>query len=156
MTTTERYLLDTGILLRLVNRHDPDHAAVRDAVRLLRRRPAQLVTSYQNLAEFWNVLTRPVTPNRTGYGRTIEEALRCVRFFRKYAAFVPETETSGELTLVLLERHRLIGSKAHDTRLAAIATSTGVTHILTLNPTDFRRFADLSIITPTEVLTAKA
>ncbi len=102
------------------------------------------------------MLTRPVTPNRTGYGRTIEEALRCVRFFRKYAAFVPETDTSGELTLVLLEQHRVTGSKVHDTRLAAIARSTGVTHILTLNPADFRRFADLCVVTPTDVLAAKA
>jgi predicted nucleic acid-binding protein len=143
-------------LLRLVNRHDPEHAAVRDAVRLLRRRQTQLVTGYQNLAEFWNVLTRPVTPNRTGYGRTIEDAARCVRFFRKYATFVPESETSGELALALLEQLRVIGSKVHDTRLAAIARSTGVSHILTLNPADFRRFANLSVITPEQVLAAKS
>ena len=91
MSLTEQYLLDTGIMLRLVNRQDPDHITVRDAVRTLRRRPAQLITSYQNLAEFWNVMTRPVTPNRTGYGKSIEDAVRCIRFFRKYAAVVPET-----------------------------------------------------------------
>jgi predicted nucleic acid-binding protein len=155
MSRTEQYLLDTGILLRLVNRHDPEHVTVRDAVRSLRRRADQLVTSYQNLAEFWNVLTRPVTPNRTGYGRSIEEAVRCLRFFRKYTAVVPETTASGELALALMEQCRVIGSKVHDTRLAAIAKSMDPTHVLTLNPADFRRFDGLSVITPAEVLAAK-
>jgi predicted nucleic acid-binding protein len=154
-STTEQYLLDTGILLRLVNRHDPEHVAVRDAVRSLRRRAAQLVTSYQNLGEFWNVLTRPVTPNRTGYGRSIEEAVRCVRFFRKYTAVIPETTASGELALALMEQCCVIGSKVHDTRLAAIALSTSPTQILTLNASDFRRFSGLSVVTPAEILAAR-
>ena len=62
MSTIEQYLLDTGILLRLVNRFDPDHVTVRDAVRVLRRGSSNLITSYQNLAEFWNVRNAPRHP----------------------------------------------------------------------------------------------
>ena len=153
-TMIERYLLDTGILLRLVSRLDPEHATVRDAVQLLRRLPVQFVTCYQNLAEFWNVFTRPVTPNRTGFGRTIEDAKRCIHFFRKHAAFISETEASGELALALWEQHRVIGTKTHDTRIAAVAIAGGVTKILTLNPADFRRYAHITVVTPADVLAA--
>jgi predicted nucleic acid-binding protein len=101
------------------------------------------------------VLTRPVTPNRTGYGRTTDDAVRCIRFFLKYAAVVPETIASGELALALMEQYRVTGSKVHDTRLAAIAQSLTTTHIVTLNPADFRRFAGLSVITPADLLATK-
>ena len=52
-------LADTGILVRLLERTDPQHAVVRQAVRTLRARGARLVTAPQNMAEFWNVCTRP-------------------------------------------------------------------------------------------------
>ena len=157
MTTNEQVLLDTGILLRAVNRSDPEHITVRDALRLLRGRQAKLVTCYQNLAEFWNVFTRPITPNhRTGYGGTIEDAQRCVRFFRKYADFVSESNASGELTLVLMEQQRVTGSKVHDARLAAIALSQAIPKILTMNPADFRRYPNIDVVTPAEILASPA
>ena len=53
-----------------------------------------------------------------------------------------------------MERNRVIGSKVHDTRLAAIAQSIAETRILTMNPTDFRRFHGLSVVTPEEILAA--
>ena len=52
-------LVDSGILLRLVERGDPQYAAIRGAVRALRSRGDTLVTAAQNAAEFWNVCTRP-------------------------------------------------------------------------------------------------
>ncbi len=54
-------LIDTGPLLRLVIRSDPAHAGVRKAIRLLRLRNDRLITLTQNVAEFWNVCTRPIT-----------------------------------------------------------------------------------------------
>ena len=45
-------LVDSGILLRLVERGDPQHAAIRGAVRALRSRGDILVTTAQNAAEF--------------------------------------------------------------------------------------------------------
>jgi predicted nucleic acid-binding protein len=45
-------LTDTGVLLRLPERSDPHHAAVRRAVRALRDRGDTLVAAPQNIAEF--------------------------------------------------------------------------------------------------------
>ena len=63
-----RYLLDTGILVRLVNRQAAAHAQIRQAIRQLKRDGHTTVTSFQNLSEFWNVCTRPAStsaPNAT-------------------------------------------------------------------------------------------
>jgi hypothetical protein len=54
-----RILLDTNILLRLLNPADLEYAIVRSAVDALVARADQLCFVSQNLVEFWNVCTRP-------------------------------------------------------------------------------------------------
>lgn len=68
----ERFLLDSNILLRVLQPDDPSFPIVTAGIRnLLRERSVPCYTS-QNLGEFWNVLTRPA--NRNGFGLSIEEA----------------------------------------------------------------------------------
>ncbi len=55
-----RYLLDCGILLRVINRDDTEHSVVRAAMRRLKADGHATVSALQNLAEFWNVCTRPI------------------------------------------------------------------------------------------------
>jgi predicted nucleic acid-binding protein len=55
------YLADTGILLRFLLRNDPSYLAIRQAVRVLKARREELVVAPQNIAEFWNVCTRPTS-----------------------------------------------------------------------------------------------
>lgn len=62
-----QYLLDTGILLRLVNPQAAEHSEIRHAVQELKRLGHSAVCTFQNRAEFWNVCTRPVTA-RGGLG----------------------------------------------------------------------------------------
>jgi predicted nucleic acid-binding protein len=45
-------LVDSGILLRLLERTDPRHGVIRGAVRALRGRGDTLVTTPQNASEF--------------------------------------------------------------------------------------------------------
>lgn len=54
-----RYLLDTGILIRIPHRTDPLNAEVRGAIRALANAGHRFVTTRQNIAQFWNVCTRP-------------------------------------------------------------------------------------------------
>jgi hypothetical protein len=71
-------LVDSGVLLRLLERTDPQHGVIRGAVRALRGRGDRLVTAPQNAAEFWNVCTRPVTA-RGGFGLSIADTDRRLR-----------------------------------------------------------------------------
>jgi predicted nucleic acid-binding protein len=65
------YLADTNILLRFLLINDPAYQAIGQAVRTLKARGEQIVTTPQNMAEFWNVCTRPITV-RGGLGLTVE------------------------------------------------------------------------------------
>jgi len=50
------YLADTNILLRFLLRHDPAYPTIRQAVRILKTRREQVVTTSQNIAEFLECL----------------------------------------------------------------------------------------------------
>lgn len=65
------YLADTNILLRFLLRNDPSYPAIRRAVSMLKSRGEPIVTTSQNMAEFWNVCTRPITV-RGGLGLSVE------------------------------------------------------------------------------------
>jgi predicted nucleic acid-binding protein len=52
-------LADSGVFLRLMERNDPQHVAIRAMVSSLIARGDELVVATQNMAEFWNVCTRP-------------------------------------------------------------------------------------------------
>ena len=54
------YLLDTNILLRLVQKNSPVYADTRKAVQTLHARQEKLYIVPQNLVEFWAVATRPL------------------------------------------------------------------------------------------------
>lgn len=55
------FLLDTGILLRLPNRNDPEHHNIRRAMRAIKQSGDEMFTLTQNIAEFWSVCTRPAS-----------------------------------------------------------------------------------------------
>lgn len=69
-------LVDTNILLRIARRLDPNHKVVDSALAQLAGAGTLLYYTHQNMAEFWNVMTRP--QDRNGFGLTIPEAERQV------------------------------------------------------------------------------
>lgn len=145
------YLLDSGILLRLVNRSDSLHALVRTAVRTLRSRNETLLTASQNIAEFWNVWTRPLTA-RGGVGRSPAEAARYVRLLERRIQVVTDTPTSYDVWKQLVVSHAVVGVQVHDARLVAIMQTRSISQVLTLNPTDFRRYSGVIAVTPQNVM----
>jgi predicted nucleic acid-binding protein len=52
------YLLDTNILLRLINLNDSMHSEAVTAIDTLNLRRTRVVIAPQNLIELWNVCTR--------------------------------------------------------------------------------------------------
>ena len=77
-----RVLLDTGVLLRLTNRSDALHAQVRAAVRSLRAKRHTFCTALQNVAEFWNVCTRPASA-RGGLGLSGDQTHHRLRIIER-------------------------------------------------------------------------
>lgn len=59
-------LVDTNILLRFLEPKDSEYTLVREAVKTLTVRGESLCFASQNLIEFWNVCTRPISRNGLG------------------------------------------------------------------------------------------
>jgi len=143
--------LDTGILLRLLDRNDPQHASIRQALRMFRARGDEAVSSPQNLAEFWNVCTRPSSA-RGGFGLSIQETDRRVRLLERLFRILPDSAPAYPLWRQILVQYGVQGVQVHDARLVAWMQTHGITHILTLNAPDFARYSGITAWTPQNVL----
>jgi predicted nucleic acid-binding protein len=144
-------LIDTGILLRFLDRTDRLHADIRQAIRTVRGRGDKPVTSPQNVAEFWSVSTRPATA-RGGYGLSVEETDRRVRVVERIIPVLPDAADAYRHWRQLVTDHAVKGVQVHDARLVAWMAAHGITHIVTLNGTDFTRYPGIVPLAPADIL----
>ena len=149
-----KYLLDTGILLRLVHPTDAQHQDVCDAVALLRAQGHTFYCGMQNVAEFWNATTRPITA-RGGFGLTPQQAQFRLAILERAIEILTESSASYHEWKALVVQHSVSGVQVHDTRLVALMKVQEIGHLLSLNSLDFQRFAGLVVITPREVLAVR-
>lgn len=105
MQSMTDYLIDTNVLLRSLQPDDPLYDQVRSALLSLRRRGHRLCYTSQNLAEFWNVCTRPATA-RGGFGLTVAETERRVRLIERRFLLLADSETVHRVWRRLLVRHK--------------------------------------------------
>lgn len=103
----------------------------------------------QNLVEFWAVATRPMVVN--GLGLTVTEAALELRKLK--ATFTVLADTADVLPLweELVFRHQVLGKQSHDTRLVAAMLVHNVTHLLTFNTDDFKRYTEITVVNPQNV-----
>lgn len=147
-------LLDTGILLRLVDKKDSLHALVEQAVDILIARQEDLVITTQNIAELWNVATRPMVNNGLALS-PIEVAKLYEDTIEPICAILVETKFLPAVLRRLLTQYNAIGKHVHDARLVAMMLAWQVENLLTLNERDFRRYEPegITIVTPS-IITA--
>ncbi|HZD50363.1 MAG TPA: PIN domain-containing protein, partial [Silvibacterium sp.] len=142
-------LADTNILLRLVKDDHSEYPMVREAVERLKRRGTDIAYTHQNMAEFWNASTRPLS--RNGFGLSIEETEKNAREIERSFIFLPEGEAAYRHWRTLVVQNRVSGTQVHDARLAAAMQAHGLTHILTFNKADFARFHNVTALHPSDV-----
>lgn len=144
------YMADTNILLRFVAPNDPNHALVRDVIYSLLTGSIEVCYTSQNLAEFWNVCTRPITA-RSGFGLSVEETDLRAKVIESYLTFLPDSEAVHLEWRRLVVTYSVMGVKVHDARLVAAMLVHGVTDILTFNTDDFKRFSQVTAVHPTAI-----
>ena len=142
-------LIDSNILLRVIRRTDPLSQTVEAALARLAIQKTILHYTHQNIAEIWNAMTRPIS--RNGFGLTTMEAEREVSSIEAGMTLLPDNEAVYHEWRKLVVQHQVSGVQVHDARLAAAMHVHGVTHILTLNVSDFNRFSDLSVLHPSDI-----
>ncbi|MBX3279991.1 MAG: type II toxin-antitoxin system VapC family toxin [Acidobacteria bacterium] len=143
------YLIDTNVLLRRARPGDPQHGVARLAIRRLKRRGEDLYINSQNVIEFWNALTRPA--DRNGFGMTPAqadaEAGRLEQFFR-FAADTPDIHHHWRQLVATVG---VSGVQVPDDRLVAVMLAHGISHLLTFNVEDFKRYSDITAVHPANV-----
>jgi predicted nucleic acid-binding protein len=147
------YLLDTGVLLRLVDGSDVLHALVTASVRALIAQQQPLLIATQNVAEFCNVATRPTGQN--GLGLSSADALILLeREIEPLCSIVAEREPVHAVLKRLIATYNVSGKQVHDARLVAVMLAWQVENVLTLNDRDFRRFEPegITVVTPASLI----
>ena len=119
------------------------------AVSMLFDRGDELHVIGQNLIEFWAVATRAI--NENGLGLTITEAALELKKLKTTFTVLPDSADILPLWEELVVRHLVRGKQAHDARLVAAMSVHKLTHLLTFNTTDFKRFTWITVISPTDV-----
>ena len=144
-------VVDTNVPLRFLLRNDPAYANIRAAVRIIKSKREPIFTTPQNIIELWSACTRPAT-SRGGIGLTIEATEHRVRLLERHFPILPDTTQIYSEWKNLVFAHKVSGVSVHDARIAAAIKVHGVTHLLTLNGSDFVRYKHLTVATPDDVL----
>jgi len=150
-----RYLLDTNILVRLVNATDPSQGLTERAIDKLFDDGERLYVAPQSLIEFWNAATRPAAVN--GLGMSLDEALVKIALFQSEFELAEELPQLFPILKTIGTAAKVIGKQIHDARLVAICHLHSIPNILTFNGRHFARFAaigpGLNIVEPAAVIT---
>ena len=146
------YLVDTNVLLRLVQPDSPEHGKIRKCTEMLWAQGADLLYTSQNLAEFWNVCTRPT--DRNGFGFSISEADDRASLIEAKLTFVADSEATHQEWRRIVVAEQVSGVQVHDARLVAAMYVHRIGHLLTLNVQDFRRYPNVVAVSPQDVLGA--
>jgi predicted nucleic acid-binding protein len=139
-------LVDTNVLLRLVEPAHSKHAVAAEAIDAIRDLGHQVVIVPQVVYEFWSVSTRPVDAN--GLGMTSAEAES--KFDDLLPAFrlLRDERTIFEYWYRLVLDHDVKGKQVHDARLVAAMLRHGLLHLLTFNSADFARYSEIAVVEP--------
>jgi predicted nucleic acid-binding protein len=148
------YLVDSNVLLRLVHRRDAMHVDAQSAFTILCEQDQALCIVPQNLIEFWAVATRPVSAN--GLGLTVEEAAHESSLLKGLFTLKPDTPEIYATWEQLVIKYQVKGKQAHDTRLVAAMIVHQITHLLTFNTDDFKRFSEITAIAPRNIASASS
>lgn len=141
-----RVLVDTNILLRSAQ---PSHSLcslTAQAVAKLLREKAAVSYCPQNIAEFWNVATRPVAVN--GLGFSTSETIQEIAGIENLLTLLPDIPAIYPEWRQLVLDHGVQGVKVFDALLVAVITVDAVDTLLTLNAPDFKRYGTIKALQP--------
>jgi predicted nucleic acid-binding protein len=145
-----RYLLDTNVLLRVLQPESEQHGEATSAIAGLLSREDELCITPQVVAEFWCAATRPVGATN---GLGIEPSFLSTYVSGLLADFdmLEDDKSIFPSWLQLVSSHSVRGKKVHDARLVAVMQSHGVKNLLTFNVDDFDGFGEIQAVHPGSV-----
>ncbi len=143
-------LVDSNILVRLRDLDSPEMRVCEDAIRVGLQRGIRMYLCAQVLIEFWAVSTRP--RNANGLGLNAEQVYDGIMHIRQSLPLLDEPPDIARRWLELVRRYEVKGKEVHDARVVAFALAHNLSHILTLNPSDFNRYREVTAVTPAQLI----
>lgn len=122
----------------------------KDAIKFILSSGETVYLLPQNLYELWVVLTRRIEEN--GFGLSSVDARKQLEDLEELFTLKADSEATYTEWKNLVEQNSVKGKVGHDARIVAAMNVHGITHLLTLNPKDFKRFSQITIVTPDELL----
>jgi predicted nucleic acid-binding protein len=89
---------------------------------------------------------------RGGYGLSLAKTERKARVIERFCRLVPDSLATHLEWRRLITAHSVIGVEVHDARLVAAMLVHGIPNLLTFNLDDFKRFKQISVVSPAEVI----
>ena len=143
-----RILLDTNLLSRLANATDPNQKLAEKAIETLRLAGYRPCIVPQNIYEFWVVATRPKAQN--GLGMSLSAAAAEILNFKSLFPLCEDTPAVLQEWEKVIAAYAVIGKNGHDARFVAAMVVHGISHFLTFNVQDFRRYTGITVLSPEE------
>ncbi len=144
------YLADTNIVTRRILPSDPQHGLVSAALLKLDRQAETVYVTAQNLIEFQALATRPIAAN--GLGLASARASAEANLIEAVYPLLPDTPAVYRLWRNLVDTYGVVGRQVYGARLVAVMQTYGITHLLTLDPTGFRRYDGIiTVVEPRDV-----
>ena len=143
------WAVDTNVLLRMTDVGHTAQPIAEHALKLLGQRES-LRLFPQTLIEFWALATRARVDN--GLALTIADAeIQLGRLKRMFVLLddTPEVFSAWE---GIVSRYQVIGKQSHDAHLVAAMLAHGVTHLLSFNDRDFKRYREITVVNPQDVV----
>jgi PIN domain-containing protein len=137
------WAVDTNVLLRMVDVGQATQPVAELAVRILgHNQPLRIFP--QTLIEFWAVATRPRINN--GLELTISDTSAQLEKLKRMFVLLADTAEVFAAWERIVSSYQVVGKQAHDAHI--VASMHGVTHLLTFNDADFKRYSEIIVVNP--------
>ncbi len=133
-----RILIDTNILVRVMQLNSPQRDIASRAIGTLRGEQHELHTVPQVLYEYWAVATRSAEHN--GLGFSVEQVSQHLLDWQELCPALRDEIDVVTPWTTLVSKHRVLGKQAHDAHLVAAMLQNELSHLLTFNGVDFTRY----------------
>ena len=138
------YLFDTNILWRYLDQDETSHTAIKSGVDRIIQDGHKLHITPQNLIEYHGVATRAIASN--GLGMSVAEADLKAKQIESLFTMLEDCPAIYSHWRRIIGEYGVVSKQVHDARLVAVMLTYGITHILTRNGADFRRYHEITVV----------
>lgn len=139
----DEIFVDTNILIFATNSASAWHAPAATVLQNLHQQGITLAVSFQVLREYLAASTR-----FSGQDFALDTILANLHTFQTQFHLLEENELVFAHLMNLVSHISVAGKQIHDANIVATMQAYGISHLLTHNVNDFKRFAGLITIVP--------